>query len=126
MSGTFTIGDKVYEMARGMDGLSLLDMLDLEAVLATRGVSLADVEAAQQELKGATKARFAAHPLALLLTSINIWAARLAAGERLTFTEALSFPMSSFEHDPGDRMPPKAPKKKPKTATQKGYKPPAA
>lgn len=102
------IGDTVYD-PKSVDDLSLLDLLTLERESGELGRALSmsvlsgmqrSLEAAQRDAKSPEEKIQVGndHPDSPWLLAVVIWASRRAAGERVTFGDAISFPLSSLEY----------------------------
>ena len=88
--------------------LSLLDLLTLERETRDLGRPLTmsviagmenSVQAAIREADGSEAKRKARteHPESAWLLAVTLWASRKAAGDHVTFEEAISFPLSALE-----------------------------
>lgn len=122
------IGEKKYPAASVSD-LSLKRALELQAELVTTGISSArswaDVQALMESFVSLSVEERAAHPEALFLTALTIWAARVGAGEDLTLLDACNVPLSAVKWiaEPTDSLPQRSGKasarKKPAGSTKK-------
>ena len=94
------IGEKKYPAASVSD-LSLKRTLELQRELVTTGISSArswaDVQALMESFVSLSVEERAAHPEALFLTALTIWAARVGAGEDLTLLDACNVPLSAVK-----------------------------
>jgi len=116
----FKIGDKVYDTAT-VDEISLRDVVSFNSQAAEMGlgVTWADVERIATEAAD-RKASDEAHPEALILFAVTVWAARRIAGEDVTLDEALDVPLKDIEIVEA----PKAPKDhKPKKGSTSSRRP---
>lgn len=104
----FKLGEKVYSPA-GLDEVSLKDLVLFNTQAADMGLAerWSDVEAASEEIAAMSERDAERHPGKFLVIAVTIWIARRAAGEDLSFGDAIDFPMSSisFIADPEDRKP---------------------
>lgn len=104
---TFKVQGRVYTV-ESLDQISLKDMLLFERQTDEVGLSLtwADIQRIQSEVTAYQK-RKETHPQALLMIAAAVWLARRAAGENVTFGEAIDIPITQFEILPGteDRKP---------------------
>lgn len=128
MTDRIKIGDKIYE-AKTISDLSILHLLELEAQLEQFGrpMRVAQLRALGREMAELPEGERAEHPEALLMMGVGVWAARRAAGEKLTFAEAIDFPMSTFTTlpSPKDHAPPANPTK-PRAGSARAKKTPGA
>lgn len=112
MTDRIKIGTKIYE-AKAITDLSILQLLELETELERFGrpMTVPEIRKIGNEIAALSEDEWADHPQALLMMGIGIWAARRAAGETVTFAEAINFPMSDFSALPAttDRPPPANP-----------------
>jgi glutathione S-transferase len=110
------IGDTVYPV-KSPDDLSVLDLLMLEQESAAVGRKLTmpvlkgmqesiDAAVASERTPAARKQAREEHPESLWMFAITIWASRRAAGEHITFADAISFPMRELTPipEPGDEV----------------------
>jgi hypothetical protein len=108
------IGDQTYPL-KSVDELSLLDLLLLERETRDLGrpLTLSVISDMEKDVGAATMGKATVeerrrarqeHPDAPWLLAVSLWASRRAAGDKLTFEEAISFPLSelSFVREPGD------------------------
>jgi hypothetical protein len=109
----FKIGDKTYDTG-AVDQISLRDVVLFNRQSADMGlgVTWADVERIAGEMAGMTE-KDAAHPEALVMFAVTVWAARRIAGDDVTLEEAVDVPMASIEilearKAPKDHQPKKA------------------
>jgi hypothetical protein len=94
----FKIGTKVYE-TDVLDTISLRDLMVFNRQVADMGLSItwADVERISAEMAEIGEADGASrHPEAMLMTGVVIWASRRAAGDDVTFEQAVDIPMSEI------------------------------
>lgn len=102
------IGDKTYQRV-DVDQLTLLNVIKLQTETAELGhpLTMAALRDMSDEIEKLPIGKQDEHPDVLWLIGTSIWASRLAAGEQVTFAEALSFPMSQMEFipEPGDEQP---------------------
>jgi hypothetical protein len=87
------IDGKVYE-GKMIDELSIKHALLFDRECADHGYPWrwADVERVRAEVKQLSRDEAEKHPEALLLTAVSVWAARVLAGDEVTFTEAIETP----------------------------------
>ncbi|HEY1174790.1 MAG TPA: hypothetical protein VGF17_01430 [Phytomonospora sp.] len=88
------IDGQVYE-ARTMDSLAIKHALAFDRECAEHGypVRWVDVERIRSEIRALeTDTERERHPEALLLTAVTVWASLLAAGQKVTFEDAISMP----------------------------------
>ena len=104
----FKLGDKVYSPA-GLDEVSLKDLVLFNTQAADMGLAerWSDVESASMEIATLSERDAERHPGKHLVIAVTIWISRRAAGEDLSFGDAIDFPMSSIEFiaDPEDHKP---------------------
>lgn len=104
----FKLGDKTYETA-GLDEVSLRDLVLFNTQAAEIGLASrwSDVEAAAEEFDSLTEEEVRRHPDNMLVMAVTIWITRRAAGEDLSFGDAIDIPISKIEilPDPGDHKP---------------------
>lgn len=102
------VNDKVYS-SRTLDEISLKDLIRFNTEAAELGIPerWADIEQMVGEIDQLTEAEAAKHPGKLLLIGVMLWVARRAAGEDVTFAEAVDVPLAQvdFLPDPEDRKP---------------------
>jgi hypothetical protein len=130
MTLKFSIAGRIYD-AVDTQNLSMLDMLLFEQQTAEFGRPLtwAEVTTWHRELAELpTDAAREQHPAVLLVTAVSIWAARRAAGEKVTFSEAVDFPLSDMRiiPDPTDHAKPAGKAQKPRKAGGAAVKSPEA
>lgn len=93
----FKIQGKTYDTAT-VDEISLRDVVlfNSQAADVGLGVTWADIERISNEIAelGDTEV---AHPDALVMFAVTIWAARRVAGDDVTLDQALSVPMKDIE-----------------------------
>jgi hypothetical protein len=92
----FRLGGKVYTTA-SLDEISLRDLMVFERETAAMGLPMkwSDVERIGSEM--AELPADGQHPDTLLMVGVTIWAARRAAGDDVTFEQAIDFPMKDLE-----------------------------
>lgn len=100
------IAGKVYQ-GKAIDALSIKHALAFDRYCAENefGWRWADVEKARTEiLTLETNDERRAHPAALMMTALTIWASRIAEGDDVTFDDVISAPLESmlFVSDPGE------------------------
>ena len=108
------IGDRTYAL-KSVEELTLLDILTLERETRDLGrpLTMSVIEAMRKDIEQATVGKATVeeraqarreHPDAPWVLAVMLWASRRHAGEKVTFEEAISFPISqmSFEREPGD------------------------
>lgn len=125
----FLIEGRRYD-AVDISRLTMKDMLQFEQQTAELGRRLtwADVTRWYNEMAAMpTDAAREKHPEVLWLTAVSIWAARNAAGEALTFEQAIDIPASDIKilPDTEDHQKP-AGKAKPRKASGAAVKHPAS
>jgi hypothetical protein len=102
------IKGKVYD-AVVVEELTLKNMLLFEKQTAEFGLPLTwdQVIAWHAEIDALPPAEQASHPRLMTLTACSIWAARVAAGEPVTFEEAIDIPAAAITvlPDPEDHKP---------------------
>lgn len=118
------IGAKVYSQP-SMDDINLRDLLRFDVEVAELGLSKTwgDVERIQSELDGLGEDARAAHPERLFMVAAMVWLARRAAGEDVSFSEAVDIRIEDVTliPEPEDRQPKKSKgAKKPRSADQAG------
>ena len=118
------IGAKVYSQP-SMDDINLRDLLRFDVEVAELGLSKTwgDVERIQSELDGLGEDARAAHPERLFMVAAMVWLARRAAGEDVSFSEAVDIRIEDVTliPEPEDRQPKKSKgAKKPRSAGQAG------
>lgn len=111
----FKLHDRTYDLGT-LDRLSLVDILMMEKETRDFGNPLkwSDVLRIMAEVEALpTKAEVEAHPDILWMSAITIWASRRLAGDKVTFIEAIDFPMSDMTWiaDPQDKKAPAGPTK---------------
>lgn len=111
----FKYGGKVYE-TDVLDNISLRDLMVFNRQVADMGLPLtwADVERISAEMAELDEAEAARHPDAMVMTGVVIWASRRAAGDEVTFEEAVDIPLSEIVwlEAPKDHRPKAAKKQK--------------
>lgn len=116
MNGRFRIGATVYE-ASSILRLTLGQILDLERQTAALGrpLSWSQIKAMMSNLDGVTADDFAGHDDAPWVIALTVYSSRLAAGERMTFAEAVDFPLEDLTilPAPADHSPPRPTKARP-------------
>lgn len=124
----FAIAGKVYDAVE-IDRLSMKDMLLFERQVhdaLDRKVTWDDVTRWQQEMADLeTDAEREKHPEILMMTAVAIWAARRAAGDPVTFDDAIQMPVADIKTlpDAQDHKKP-APKAKARKASGPAAKSP--
>lgn len=88
----FKIGERVYE-TDALDEISLRDLMLFNSQAAAFGVTWSDVERIVTEMSELGE-EGQSHPDVMLMVGVTIWAARRAAGEDVTFDQAVDVPMS--------------------------------
>ncbi len=98
MSGRFQIGATVYE-ASSIQRLSLGQILDLERQTEAFGkpMTWSQIQAMMSALEGVSAEEFGGHDHAPWVIALTIYASRTAAGESLSFAEAIDFPMGDLK-----------------------------
>lgn len=109
MAGRFKLDGRTYEMT-AINEISLRDLVLFNAQAAEMGGDFrwSDVEEAAAEMQAMkTVGEASKHPRRNLVIAVTIWISRRAAGDDLSFGEAIDFPMSSVEFLPSaeDRKP---------------------
>lgn len=110
------IGEVEYPV-KTPDDLSLFDLIQLEQQTTAVGRTLTmpvlvemdhSIEQAVAAASGAAAKRAARenHPDAPWMLAVTIWASRRAAGDAVSFTEAISFPLRELALVPEDGDPP--------------------
>lgn len=124
----FKIGSKVYRLDV-LDDISLRDLMVFNRQVADMGLSItwADIERISSEMAGLSDKKASQHPEAMIMTGVSIWASRRAAGDDVTFEEAVDIPVSEIvwlegpkDHKPSAkarRSPSARPAKKPGAAS---------
>ncbi len=98
----FRVADTTYD-GTAVSRLTLRQLLILEQETATLGrrITVGDVQCMSAALSEcATDAERSAHPDMMWLVAVTVWAGRVAAGETLTFGEAIDVPMADVEFLP--------------------------
>jgi hypothetical protein len=102
----FRIGDTTYDAA-DIEDASLADLLHLEVQSQEFGrpLDMATLVDIRDRLNKLTATERKSDPDGPWLLAVTIWIARRKAGERLTFEEAIDFPMADlhFIKEPTDR-----------------------
>jgi hypothetical protein len=111
----FSIAGHVYNATAG-DKVPLIDLLLLDEQIKDMGssVTYAKITDWVREIDALkTDEEKQAHPGTLWATAFTIWASRRAAGEPVSFEQAVSFPMIDFTPlpEPQDRRAPANPTK---------------
>lgn len=118
MAQRFKIGKRIYTQV-ALDEIHLKDILMFEAQAADLGLSERwdDIERIYAEVMAMAnrpdadedelEKQVERHPGSRLLTFVTIWVSRRAAGDDLSFADALDFPLSAIEYLPetADRKP---------------------
>ncbi len=123
----FKIGDRVYD-GTAVDQLSLKMLLELEQQTRDFGRTLTmnDVQAMSAGLDSAkTDAERSAHPDAPWFLAVSIWAARKVAGDAVSFSEAIDFPLNqlTFLPEPQDHKVATGPKAQARKGSGRAAKP---
>lgn len=109
----FQIGETIYTSAL-LDEVSLKDLLAFNREADEAGLSLtyADIENLAVEVAALKPEEAAKHPQKLVLIAVTIWASRRAAGEKISFGDAIDVPLSKIKWLPvtQDRVGPTKPK----------------
>jgi hypothetical protein len=125
----FKLAGKTYTTA-SLDSVSLKDLLVWQRECADLGLSIpwAQVEANAVAMSEGDAEANLADVDQLLMLAVTIWASRRAAGEDLTFAEAIDFPLTELEFlpQPQDHAPKAASKKQPRKGSAAGGSAPAA
>lgn len=104
----FRIGEQEYD-ATAINDVSLRLLLVLEKESAELGgaIRMSDIQAWQAEMQALPVADRDKHPAVARLLAVNIWAARVLSGEKITFGDAIDFPLSQMQFiaEPGDAAP---------------------
>jgi hypothetical protein len=115
------ISGKTYRLA-GPEDLTLDDYLQFELQTRDYGMPLTigQIIVARAELGALDLAEGLQHPLVHACSAATIWMCRRAAGEKVTFADAVKIPVSEVEEVIEDQKPGKAKAaKKPRTSTPK-------
>lgn len=107
MAGRFRLRGKLYEMS-SINEISLKDLLLFNTQAEELGIPerWADVELAALDMSAMKTAREGlTHPMRNVVIAVTVWISRRAAGEDLSFSDAIDFPLAEVEFlpDPGDR-----------------------
>jgi hypothetical protein len=126
----FKIGDRVYD-GTAIDQLSLKMLLELEQQTKDFGRTLTmnDIQSMSAELDGLkSDQERQAHPNGPWFLAVAIWAARKVAGEAVTFSEAIDFPLKdlTFLPEPQDHKVATSPKAQARKGSDRAAKPPHA
>ncbi len=118
------IGSRVYAQPN-MDDINLRDLLRFDVEVAELGLAKTwgDVERIQADLDGMDEDGRARHPERLFMVAAMVWLARRAAGEDVSFSEAVDIRIEDVTliPEPEDRQPKKSKgAKKPRSADQAG------
>lgn len=120
----FKIGDRVYA-AESVDRLSLANILRLETECAELGRPMrwSNIKAMIRNVEELSPEELDDHDDAPWVIALSLWASRLNAGETLTFSEAISFPLSDLQWvpDPEDHKEPAGPQQ-PRPGSGRGAK----
>jgi hypothetical protein len=124
----FKIGDRVYD-GTAIDQLSLKMLLELEQQTKDFGRTLTmnDIQSMSAELDGLkSDQERQAHPNGPWFLAVAIWAARKLAGEAVTFSEAIDFPLKdlTFLAEPQDHKVAVGPKAQARKGSDRAAKPP--
>lgn len=100
------IQGRVYDVESAQD-LTLKDILTIESQFAQLGIPLAwsDLLELTEEFKTLSQDAVKSHPKAPIVIALMVYATRRAAGDEVTVSEAIDFPMSELEFIP---LPPAA------------------
>lgn len=103
------IGDKVYPTV-ARDEISLRDLMLFNTQAEEFGVTWGDVEQVMGEWEGLTEEQAERHPQKFLVIGVTLWMSRRAAGEDVTFSEAVDVNLADvdFLPEPQDKSPGKA------------------
>ena len=105
----FYIKDRLYDAA-AIQSITLEQVMefDREAKARNFGFSFADLEELNARLTKMTEQERRGDPGVLLILSLTIWASRMAAGEKVSYSEAIDVPMSDllFVRDEEDKKKP--------------------
>lgn len=120
----FKIGDKVYSTA-ALDEISIRDLVVFNTEVADLGLhyTWADVERIGNEMAEMPDQEALHHPDAMFITGVTIWASRRAAGDSVTFLEAIDIKIKDLEFLPSTQDhvgPTKAAKKSGSKSGRKG------
>ena len=123
----FKIGDRIYD-GTAIDELSLKMLLELEQQTRDFGRTLTmnDVQSMSAELDGLkSDQERQAHPNGPWFLAVAIWAARKIAGDAVTFSEAIDFPLKqlTFLPDPQDHKAAVGPKAQTRKGSGRAAKP---
>jgi hypothetical protein len=123
----FKIGDRIYD-GTAIDQLSLKMLLELEQQTKDFGRTLTmnDIQAMSAELDGLkSDQERQAHPNGPWFLAVAIWAARKVAGEAVSFSEAIDFPLKdlTFLAEPQDRKVAVGPKAQARKGSGRAAKP---
>lgn len=117
----FMIDDRVYTSA-ALDEVSLRDMLLFEGQAKDIGLSLTwgEIEDLAQRVAGETDANNVSTQDGLTLTAATVWASRRAAGDDVTFGEAIDVPVNRirFLRATEDHRPDPSKARKPKKGSK--------
>lgn len=101
------LGDETYTPA-ALDRISLRNLMRLEAETDALGRKMrwSDLRAIARTIGALPQDEAANHDDFPWFLGMLIWAARLEAGESVTFTEAIDFPLGDLEFipEPGDEV----------------------
>lgn len=94
----FKIGDTTYNAAT-LDRISLSNILLLEKETTEYGrpMKWSEIRAIGDVIETLTEKEFESHDEAPWFIALTVWASRLDAGERITFAEAIDFPLGDLE-----------------------------
>jgi hypothetical protein len=123
----FKIGDRIYD-GTAIDELSLKMLLELEQQTKDFGRTLTmnDIQSMSAELDGLkTDKERSAHPSGPWFLAVAIWAARKVAGEAVSFSDAIDFPLKdlTFLPDPQDHKVATGPKAQTRKGSARAAKP---
>lgn len=101
----FKIGDTTYNAAT-LDRISLSNILLLEKETTEYGrpMKWSEIRAMAQVVEQLDPKEFENHDEAPWFIALTVWASRLDAGEKITFAQAIDFPLGDLEliPDPQD------------------------
>lgn len=101
------VGEQTYTPA-ALDRISLRNLMRLEAETDALGRKMrwSDLRAIARTIGALPQDEAANHDDFPWFLGMLIWAARLEAGEEITFTDAIDFPLGDLEFipDPGDEV----------------------
>lgn len=97
----FKIGDRIYSTA-ALDEISLRDLVVFNTEVAELGLpyTWADVERIGNEMADLEEEAAKQHPDAMFITGVTIWASRRAAGDQVSFLEAIDVKLKDLQFVP--------------------------